>query len=42
MNFTACSAPTSLGMSCVPPQPGMSPRKTSGQAKWRTDEEIVR
>ena len=28
--------------SCVPPQPGMRPRKTSGHAKWRTDEEIVR
>ena len=38
MNFTACSAPTSCGTSCVPPQPGMRPRKTSGQAKWRTDD----
>ena len=41
-NVTACSAPTSCGTSCVPPQPGMSPRKTSGQAKWRTEDAIVR
>ena len=41
-NFTAVSAPTSRGTSCVPPQPGISPRKTSGQAKWRTPDEIVR
>ena len=39
---TASSAPTSCGTSCVPPQPGMSPRKTSGQAKCRTDDAIVR
>ena len=42
MNFTAVSAPTSRGISCVPPQPGISPRKTSGQAKCRTPDEIVR
>src|SRR6187397_2415432 len=42
MKRTASSAPTSWGTSCVPPHPGMSPRKTSGQAKWRTDDAIVR
>jgi hypothetical protein len=42
MTFTAVSAPTSRGSSCVPPQAGKSPRKTSGNAKWRTALEIVR
>ena len=42
MNLTASSAPTSCGTSCVPPQPGMRPRNTSGHAKWRTDDAIVR
>src|SRR4051794_16452059 len=42
MNFTAVSAPTSRGTSCVPPQAGTMPRKHSGQAKWRTADEIVR
>jgi hypothetical protein len=42
MNFTAASAPISCGISHVPPQAGMIPRKTSGEAKWRTAVEIVR
>ncbi len=42
MNVTAVCGPTSRGTSCVPPQPGMIPRKHSGAAKWRTAVEIVR
>ena len=33
MNLTAVAGPTSRGTSWVPPQPGMIPRKHSGQAK---------
>ena len=32
MTVTALSAPMRLGSSCVPPQPGTSPRKHSGSA----------
>ena len=42
MNFTAVSAPTRRGTSCVPPHAGTIPRKHSGQAKCRTAVEIVR
>ena len=36
ITLTAASGPTSRGSSCVPPQAGKSPRKTSGNAKCRT------
>ena len=42
MTVTALSGPIRLGSSWLPPQPGMSPRNTSGRASAGTPEEIVR
>ena len=42
MKRIAASTPAILGTIWVPPQAGKSPRKTSGQAKCRTELAIVR
>src|SRR4051794_4809073 len=42
ITLIATSGPTRRGSSCVPPQAGKRPRKTSGNAKWRTALETVR
>ena len=42
MTVTALSAPTRLGSSWLPPQPGTSPRKTSGNATAAAPADRVR